>query len=364
MVRRIAIKKMSASDLTFFAHHYDIGRTHQKCINLNVRPFIKEFYPGLEKAPGSYNVTLNILGPGLHPRKTLARKVNKSGSSKNWRLNGEFVHDDDLPPAKRVHGLVAEDLSIIEFHGDLKPETVDLYLLQESDSNDVALVAGLKKIIGNKSMASVSVTQVLAVLEASGASEKHPLYGIGVEGDDVECEVATPGEPYKPYVVGSRTGQTQEQLDKAAKNRTEVGNRGEKWFEKRCAKWKGSGAIKGYKWVADNDKTAPFDFELVMADDSVVRVDVKATDGAFSSAFFVSGKELEEMAKAGIPHRICRLGGLSSPEGPECKFTQDLQDYASTLWTALDGALPADVGVKNLSWKPKGLAWDDSFGLD
>ena len=366
MVRRLALKRLSASDLSLFAHH--LKKSKQKAINLNASPFTTVFYPGLKdagsEAKAAYKVDLNVFGPGLHGGHRIVRKVTKTPGGKNWRLNGEFIEDGHIPPAGRVHEMVKGDLALLEFHGDLRPETIDLYLIQASNAVDSGIHPAFDAILGSKSLIPVTVAQVLEVLDEAGAAVNHPIRSIATAGDDVEQEVAVPGKRFQPYVVGQMTGQTAEQLEQAGKNRTEVGVRGEKWFNKKCTSWKASGAFQDYIWVAKQDPTAPFDFLLVFGPGDELRVDVKSTDAAFSSAFFVSGKETEEMARAGVPYRICRLGRLSSPDGPEWRFTTDLQAFAGKLWEALDEALPDEVGIKSLSWRPDGLPWDDGFLAD
>ena len=89
MNRKIAIKRLSASDLTFFEHQFrNTAGTKQKAFNLDRAVFDDELYPSLPLAIGNDRVPINlsIFGPGLEGLHNLQRKILKQ--QKNWRLNG------------------------------------------------------------------------------------------------------------------------------------------------------------------------------------------------------------------------------------------------------------------------------------
>jgi hypothetical protein len=92
MIRKLAIKRLTASDLTLFEWHFRnqaLGG-NQKAINLNADVFIDKLYPGLPeiaaKTGGKIPLDLFIYGPGLEPEYNLQRKIVKFGTYKNWRL--------------------------------------------------------------------------------------------------------------------------------------------------------------------------------------------------------------------------------------------------------------------------------------
>src|SRR5258708_30409050 len=98
MIKKLAIKKLTKSDLTLFKWQVENNKAgHQKAINLSAIVFIKELFPALaEEAKlngraGKFSVDLDIFGPGNAPCLNLQRKIVKFGEYKNWRLNGEFV---------------------------------------------------------------------------------------------------------------------------------------------------------------------------------------------------------------------------------------------------------------------------------
>ena len=122
MPAKLAIKKLSASDLTFFEWHFRHNNAgNQKAINLNADIFIKELYPSLPDNPSINNksrlpIDLYIYGPGSSPELNLQRKITKQVSYKNWRLNGEFVNDPESP--ERFKPLEKGDFVVFEFAGE------------------------------------------------------------------------------------------------------------------------------------------------------------------------------------------------------------------------------------------------------
>ena len=98
------MKRLTPSDLTFFKWHYENRNAgNQKAINLSRNVFIDKLYPSLpdimtDRGDGKIPVTLYIYGPGLYDAYQLQRKIIKTGSYKNWRLNGEFIFNpEDIP---------------------------------------------------------------------------------------------------------------------------------------------------------------------------------------------------------------------------------------------------------------------------
>src|SRR5687767_8045117 len=102
IVKRLALKRLTISDLTFFDWHFKNNpELRQKAINLNADIFVQRLYPSLpETEPaktGRIPIDLFVYGPGLMPELNVQRKIVKTPSYKNWRLNGETVTDQDVP---------------------------------------------------------------------------------------------------------------------------------------------------------------------------------------------------------------------------------------------------------------------------
>ncbi|MFM6173400.1 MAG: hypothetical protein ACKPB4_14950, partial [Sphaerospermopsis kisseleviana] len=66
---RVAVKQLSASDLTLFAaqFHKPGMRSKQKAINLNADVFVSRFYPGLRDRLAEIHFGVVIIGPGNAP---------------------------------------------------------------------------------------------------------------------------------------------------------------------------------------------------------------------------------------------------------------------------------------------------------
>ena len=138
MKDKIAIKKLTKSDLTLFKVQYEQQQgqiSKQKSININVKPFVTEFYPNANdvalKHNNRFGVNLEIYGPDHSlPAQVLQRKIVKS--SKNWRLNGELIPGDGH--TNDYTQLAEHDLAIIEFLGDDVPTGLKLVLISHAHS--------------------------------------------------------------------------------------------------------------------------------------------------------------------------------------------------------------------------------------
>jgi hypothetical protein len=133
MPLKLALKKLTQSDLTFFRWHFlNHPAGNQKAINLNADVFIDALYPGLQavadRNQGRILVALHIFGPGLEQELTLARKIVKFGSYKNWRLNGEFI-DNPIDSPSRFNLLATNDFVLFDFADDDVPRTIRMILI-------------------------------------------------------------------------------------------------------------------------------------------------------------------------------------------------------------------------------------------
>src|SRR5579859_7499939 len=95
---RLALKKLTASDLTLFEWHFQNRNAgNQKAINLNADVFVDRLFPGLPEVSrdfgGRLPIDLFLYGPGMASELNLQRKIIKLGEYKNWRLDGETIHN-------------------------------------------------------------------------------------------------------------------------------------------------------------------------------------------------------------------------------------------------------------------------------
>ena len=133
MINKLAVKRLTASDLTFFEWHFrNAPAGNQKAINLNADVFSDQLYPSLDnivrKRQYKLGIDLWIAGPAAAQPVNLQRKIIKGASYKNWRLDGEIVHNPEDQP-DRFNVLVPGDIALLGLEGDLFPDTVSLVLL-------------------------------------------------------------------------------------------------------------------------------------------------------------------------------------------------------------------------------------------
>jgi len=134
---KLAIKALTQSDLSFFKVHLKYSK--QKAINLNSDIFIEKFYPHLQGAMRHIKVSLTVFGPGGRGPHRLTRKILYTAGGKNWRLNGEFIHDPEGETG-RYDKLVEGDLALFGFDGIDEPDSAIMVLV--SSQEDPALFAG------------------------------------------------------------------------------------------------------------------------------------------------------------------------------------------------------------------------------
>src|SRR5690242_9918868 len=186
MRRRIALKRLTASDLTLFEWHYrNRNAGNQKAINLNADVFVGDLFPSLpdiaSEHEGRIPLDLKIYGPGLAPLHNLQRKIIKIASYKNWRLDGEMIGNPENEPA-RYDVLQADDLAIFEFEGLVVPDSAKMILISQNLKEDQQMHRALAPLVTNHSMVSVTVMQ-LREIALGLAGEDHPLYQLSLEAE-------------------------------------------------------------------------------------------------------------------------------------------------------------------------------------
>ena len=152
MSEKLALKRLTASDLTFFEWHFkNRNAGNQKAINLNADVFAGRLYPAVEavarQSQNKLGVDLWIGGPGAASPHNYQRKIIKGAAYKNWRLDGEVVYNPETDP-ERFNGLRPGDLALLGFDGDLVPNTMHLVLVAKSAPEDSELFTRLDETAG------------------------------------------------------------------------------------------------------------------------------------------------------------------------------------------------------------------------
>ncbi len=178
MADHIAIKRLTASDCTFFeAVFRKIGAGNQKSINLNADVITGRLYPNLADAAAANDneipLPISIFGPGGKEQHSLTRKIIKNASYKNWRLNGEFVLGPPADPT-RYDDVRPGDLAVMGFQGVAAPKKLDLIIVSQDDVADASLHAALANLLLGNSMIEATPTQIATAAEIAGVPESHP----------------------------------------------------------------------------------------------------------------------------------------------------------------------------------------------
>lgn len=352
MSRKIAIKKLRASDLSFFrayfVRHSDVK---QKALNLNANIIVKEFFPNLEAAvdasPGQRApVTLTIFGPNGAAPHVLERKVLKQ--QKNWRLNGELVYDPEGDPS-RYDRLHEGDLAIMEFSGASMPHAIKMVLLSATDTNDHVIHAAFSSEYTTPSMELVSEGDIQRIIREANTPAGHPitdwlddglLESVGA-GDSEAVEKLLERRPGRG-ITAADLKRANERAEKAGRQGEELLN----YFFQNVA----SPDIEECEWTASINAISPFDFKLTMKDSSIRHVDAKSTSSAFNTPLYLSTAEIRHALKSGVPYDIYRVYHVSDSTG----MLRIARDIASKLVRipAVLGALPAEVRAETLAFSP------------
>jgi len=361
--RKIAVKRLTASDLTFFEWHF---RNHpagnQKAINLNADVFIDQLYPGLppiaiQQLNGRIPIDMHLFGPGIAGDYNLQRKIIKAASYKNWRLDGEFIFNPpDIPD--RFNSLRADDIAVLEFFGEPVPMSIQAFLLSQALADDLRLAQEFSALLGDRSMASVSVSQIERVLTAAAPTKVHPILVLGLETaieDAAQNGIAGVDELLKRP---SSHRITREALTQARKNAIIAGDLGEEYVNAHLDRLRTQGSIRSYEWVSMSNAISPFDFRTLDGAGAARLLDVKATQGAFGSRIHVSLNELRAIATVTEVYDIYRVYEMSDQQA-KLRIAADMKAFAVRVLESMKG-LPPGTSVDSISISPEVL----SFGVE
>ncbi len=359
MPDRIALKRLTSSDLTFFENLFrklDVG--NQKSINLNANIFIKKFYPTLPDLVPTLGdvipVSLTILGPAAAGPYVVARAITKREGYKNWRLNGEFVPDPEGQPA-RFDQLIKGDLAILEFTGEPGPQKVTLLLVCAQSAADVPLFTGLNALLpaGDRAMVEVSRAELAPV--AASVAPTHPIWILAADPEyDAALEDAALGGTVGAAKLSKKTAKpvSAATLAAAKASAEKNGRDGEALAWIHLNKMQASGAASSIEWMSKTNAVSPFDFSATIAGKSV-RIDAKSTNGEFERPVHMSLTELRTAAE-GERYDLWRIYRLDE-DGARLRIAEDISATAKKILAGI--SLPSGVAVDGVSIDPVILKW-------
>lgn len=365
MVDRLAVKRLTASDLTFFESQFrKLSVGNQKSINLNADVFIEQLYENLPTiaaaTPGGdvVPVSLTIHGPGIAPPYPIARSITKREAYKNWRLNGEFVRDPEDQPG-RFDNLVAGDLAVFDFLGDPIPRKLTLVVVSSVAAPDAALFAGLNPLIpgGKKTMVRLTRSQLAAA--AATSAENHPIKTIAADLEfQAALEDAALGGATGAQKLAAKTGAPVSAATlAAAKAAAEKNGRdGEALAWIYLQELKAQGEASDIEWVASKNAVSPFDFSATI--DGVKRkIDAKSTSGQFERPIHMSIAELNVAAAPGS-YDIWRVYQMNE-DGARLRIAKDIAATAKAIIAGI--SVPAGVTIDSVSIDPASLSWGEEI---
>lgn len=359
MSRKLALKKLKSSDLSFFKARFEKeGTAKQKAFNLDVKVMESPaFYPGLrtllEPLPkkGTF-VELTLQGPGLAPMETLVRRVKID--AKNIRLNGEFVHDPEGQTG-RFASMMPDDFAVIEFVGTGLPSAVKVVLVSSASEQDLGLYAAFRKLLPNAGDSMIPLTEELL---RSAVNEAAPVAGHPILEwlDGVLLEEAAVGNPEAIRQLNvSRPGRgiSPDDFKESLAAAALTGELGEKLMDQ----WL-SGTVQGvtsHEWVSITNAIAPFDFRIEQA--GLTReADAKSTSGKFDTPLHLSAGEIRYATSSARPYDIYRLFEVKAT-GARMRVANDVRQKLQAVQAFID-ACPEGAQVDSLTFKPDFFEFD------
>ncbi len=366
MNKKLVLKRLSASDLTFFEHHYrNTSGTKQKAFNLDVAVFVGELYPGI---PERMSLTrdripldLWIYGPGTAGLHNLQRKILKQ--EKNWRLNGELIHspsDDE----QRYDCLKKDDYVLINFSGDVEPERAYIYLIASTLPDDTELYNALASRYSSvfnprKGMQVVRPEEIANVINSLNLPEGHAALDL-IEADALEDAVQGGLKGVQELQKRRKARGVSHQEFAHAKQRAEKnGFLGEEilnaWLSNEVVEKR----ISDFRWEAKQNAVSPYDFVILDNGNPIQKIDAKSTSGNFTNAIHVSISELYEMGEGGVPYKIYRLYFINERDA-YLKISTDMKEVAKAILLSL-AEMPEGVMADGVTITPSTLEFGEEI---
>lgn len=365
MLRKLAIKRLTKSDLTFFEWHVrNEPAGKQKAVNLNANVFVRRLYPSLpviaEAKSGRLALDLFLYGPGLQGEYNLQRKIVKHGAYKNWRLNGEVIFNPEDSP-NRFNSLKEGDFVIFDFLGDLLPTSARAVFISKSAPEDRGLHSQIETVLGQNSMAACTASELAELIERAAPAEAHPVNELVL--DAALEDAALQGIQGTTRLLRRRSGRklSRQDLKVALEKTDDTGWRGESFVNAYLGKLKGESRICAFEWDSYENAIAPNDFSVKVDEKSSFLVDVKSTTGDFDCPIHVSASELLAMRESPFRYDLYRVFQMGESSAT-VRIAENLRTLAKVVLDVFE-ALPRGVTPDSVSVKPSTLTFGDPIEI-
>jgi hypothetical protein len=366
MSRKLAIKRLTSSDLTIFKwHHKTLHEAgNQKAINLNADVFIKLLYPVLPYSTigrtGRIPLDLFIYGPGTNVLLNLQRKIIKNETYKNWRLNGEFIDNPEDNP-DRFNILKPEDIVVLEFNGPDVPVSAKAIFISGSLTDDKALFSQLNaKLTSSRSMVPMSSQELDEIIASANPLPDHPIRRLSVDVDLEEAVITGDIDPHKIAQKPSLRTITKEDFEKAKRTAEDNGLRGEEMVNDFLKMLKTTSVITSFEWTSSINPVYPYDFKLDR-NGEITFVDVKSTQGEFETPLFISANELKQMAQS-RSYDLYRVYELEETR-TKLRIARNMQPFAEGILAVLS-RLPTGIKSTVISVSPEQLPFEGEQSVE
>jgi len=352
MPRKLALKRLTASDLTLFKWHFQnrpAGK--QKAFNLDTNVLVGQLYPQLgEPSPvpqPRYPLDLYLYGPGLAQAYNLQRKILKQ--QKNWRLNGELIDDPEGSPGL-YNALEAGDFALFEFAGDVVPTTAKVVLIANQLPADASLYAELFRRFPDGSMRVVDDAFIHDLLAVTSPPAGHPLYDWAETSflEDAVLGGAVGAEAI--YARRGSRGVSPDDFRRSRQSAEATGVAGEELLNAWLDRQQQARRIQAFEWTSSTNAVAPYDFRITDSANVVRVIDAKSTIGGFGNPIHLSLMELRVAVRGPEPYDIFRLYEVTE-DGAKMRIARDIGPSLRDILTALL-AVPDGVSVDSISILP------------
>jgi hypothetical protein len=357
MSRKLALKRLTASDLTLFKWHFqNLNIGNQKAFNLDSSVLIGRLYPQLGEPSlvpqPRYPLDLYLCGPGLAPANNLQRKILKQ--EKNWRLNGELI-DNPIENPELYNVLASGDFALFDFSGDVTPTMAKVVLVAAAVQADTAVHAELASRFPRGSMWALEDGLIQEVLDIARPPAGHPLY----DWAEVSLlEDAALGGAAGARAINARRGSrgiSPDDFMRSRKNAEATGVAGEEMLNAWLEGERLACRIQAFEWTASVNAVAPYDFRVTGTDGSVRVVDAKSTVGGFGNPLHLSLPELTVAVHGPEPYDICRLYEVTDA-GAKMRIAKNIGPSLQGVLATLI-ALPDGIAVDSVSIDPAVIAF-------